>query len=201
MLAVTSDGKAKVIETSAGTFRARTVIYCRGPWISGVSGVPETKRPTVNPQIVALYPPSLFRGQPAFVRTTRQNGLFYGVPALPGKSQRAKLGYEQYEISVSDPENYNRKDVIEALRPQLDRVVSGAGLSGTAMIGIELCLYTMNPGSVLQIDRLDADYVVRCCSGHGFKYAPGIAKSLIDVIRAGGDSTNSLLSSLLAPAD
>lgn len=163
------------------------VAVAAGGWSRLLPGAPGGAR-FITPQVVALMPPGFYRHSPAFVRTSARDGLFYVVPSLGGMNELAKVGIEQDDYVIKDPDQFDRKQFLARMTPRLLAAVQQAGGAPADVVGYDVCLYSMNDDSRLLVYGNDVPsrstiLSMATCSGHGFKYAPAFAEGIIDIIR------------------
>lgn len=174
------------LETSVGNVTARKVIFCGGPWARQILPFLEDylslERHTLHwfKDSNGLY--SSASGFLPFVFHTNSDNYFYGFPTNP--NGLVKVSEHAFGERFKDPHEIDRRihrsdiqhieELCNKYLPQLDQVVHST-----------TCMYTMTPDEHFIIDRhpelTNAVYVAGL-SGHGYKFAPAIAESLVNMV-------------------
>jgi len=198
-----ADGRGVEVETSAGVFRAGTLVLTAGAWTAGLmadlaadlagdlAGGPagRAKLPLrVSRQVLAWTRPKSKEAAGALATLPvwgieAEDGVFsYGFPMFDAAAGFKSAIHRPGE--TTDPELASRgpdaADEAE-IRAQLARFIPGAD---GPLVSMATCLYTNTPDGHFIIDRHpDYEQVVMACgtSGHGFKFAPAIGEVLADL--------------------
>jgi sarcosine oxidase len=184
-------GSGVSVFTDDGTYRARRLVLCAGPWITQL--FPE------GGDVFAVYRQLLYwfpiregyeqlREMPIFVWDFRgeKRGFvhllgFYGFPAVDGPRGGVKVASESYERTTT-PDGRQHP----ATRAEIDRMYRRYVAPRLPWLGAEplrtvSCLYTSTRRSTFVIDRHpqhDQVLIVSPCSGHGFKHSPAIGETV-----------------------
>lgn len=170
-----------LVETSAGSFTAKSLVVAAGPWIKTI--VPELDAHLqVERQVLAWFQslaPHLFSpaNLPIHLWEYEPGKMFYGFPDL-GDGVKVAL---HHQGRPADPESVDRtvgEDDILQLSELLERFLPQA--NGRFMRGT-VCLYTNTADGHFIIDRHPEHknlILASPCSGHGFKFASAVGEEL-----------------------
>jgi sarcosine oxidase len=182
------------VQTDDGTYGAKRLVLCAGPWIGTLLDEPRT---------FAVYRQLLFwfaireryeqlRQMPAFVwvfggepQDFKHFDGVYGFPAIDGPDGGVKLATERYEHTTL-PDGHQHPATRVEVEEMYERLV-GPRLPWIAPTAVRTvsCLYTCTRRSTFVIDRHpehDAVVIVSACSGHGFKHSPAIGESVAQLL-------------------
>lgn len=179
--------------TSRGTvFEAGAAIVCGGPWISSL--MPELAS-HVQPHRIPVYwfAPKPGQGRafdadcfPLFLYQCADGTLLYGLPAGLTTEQGVKIGFHNRQLTPSDP-NEQAPPLQASQRSEISTYVARVfGGLEPAPIDAKWCFYTMSADESFVIGTSEASpriHYASACSGHGFKFAPGIGASLAALAR------------------
>jgi sarcosine oxidase len=164
-----------------------TVVLAVGGWIGGF--LPEEIAPLVTPMRIPVYEfdvaeeherdhlPARF---PVFLYEDAAGALVYGLPKWHAVDGGLKLGFHNRQLSPTDIDS-DRRPSTEAERLEVWQAIKEL-LPGVRSTGHgKSCVYTMTADESFLIGRsreLDGVVYGSACSGHGFKFAPGIGEVL-----------------------
>ncbi|MBS1991194.1 MAG: N-methyl-L-tryptophan oxidase [Cyanobacteria bacterium SZAS LIN-2] len=185
------------VTTDSGTYHARQLVVCAGPWVSQL----------VDPQLSSLFQvqrqvqfwfdvdkcyDSFAAGAfPVFIWELSGSGKcqsMYGFPALDGRSGGFKIGTEGYNKVVTTDtvdRNVSADEMATTYEKQIRPFFSPAV---GPCIKARVCLYTSTPDTGFIVDKLPGhDSVIVCspCSGHGFKHSAAIGESVAELVLDG----------------
>lgn len=186
---VRAEGDRVHVQVDTGErFVSRRVVLCTGPWQHRALLGTDVVKATLRPQIT-LSTPAFIDDQtsfPAFAYV-RAGELLYGIPPTTAIHE-AKVGVEQTSVEVPLPQPESLPSGFIAHQADEARIAAMQLLPMTSFSGSgDLCFYTVAPGSRLVLNAPGGDEKIRiisACSGHGFKYAPAVAESLVSHIAA-----------------
>lgn len=174
------------VATTEGSFRAKRLVVSAGPWsarfLSDLHLPLEVRRKVV----LWLRPSSdvydITHGCPIFGFDTSE-GFFYGFPQID--SRGVKVGDHTGGDVVTSADQVART----LLPGDPDRILRFTrefmpGLTDE-ILGHSICLYTMTPDEHFIVDRHPRHPNVAFAagfSGHGFKFAPVVGRTLIDLV-------------------
>ena len=173
------------------------VVLAAGGWIGGF--LPGEIAPLIRPMRIPVYELDLAESAepdhrlgrfPVFLYEDAQGALVYGLPRFEAVDGGLKLGFHNRQLSPVDlegerrpPTEAERLELWEAVRTLLPGVRStGSGRS---------CVYTMSRDESFFIGRskeLEGVVYASACSGHGFKFAPGIGEVLAQLALDGSSA-------------
>ncbi|MBW4702629.1 MULTISPECIES: N-methyl-L-tryptophan oxidase [unclassified Micromonospora] len=117
---------------------------------------------------------------PAFLYEDAGGALVYGLPRWRSVDGGLKIGFHNRQLSPQDVDG-DRRPPSDAERHELWRTISPV-LPAVQPTGRgRSCIYTMSTDESFLIGRsreLDGVCYASACSGHGFKFAPGIGEVL-----------------------
>jgi len=189
---IVGDGASLRVSAGGLVLRCDRAVLASGPWIGRM--LSRELGPFARPHRIPVYwfqlrDPSDIRyrvGQcPVFLYEEEGGSIIYGCPAsgeLDGGG--LKVGFHNRQLSACDPEMPNPG----VTRDEIDEMWSIAsvflpGIKRDGARGMP-CIYTMSPDEDFIVGRSDAEprlSYVSACSGHGFKFAPGLAEILADL--------------------
>ena len=156
---------------TAGGVRARVAVVTAGAWAPELVGVDAT--PTVE-TVTYFY---LGRPAPSVIDTT--TGARHGYALMsPGDSLKAGLHQSGRPV---DPDETGVPDRELSARTAawVERRFPGAGPPRKT----ETCLYTIRENDEFLLERHGRVVVGSACSGHGFKFAPVVGRTLAALAR------------------
>lgn len=173
------------LATDNGSVPADFTVIAAGPWVARLR--PELARDirTVR-QICGYYhvPDDrklLWARSPLF-GDTRYPGCNYVIPPVCGT--HLKVTFDAFEED-GDPDA--DRTLNEAERAVLHQRLAQA-LHETRDLTWAFgraCFYTMRPDRRFILDRDDRTFILSACSGHGFKFAPLLARVIADLVEEG----------------
>lgn len=176
------DGSGVAVETTAGEVRAAALLICAGGWLPSL--VPQLAESLwVERQVQCWFEPgdpAAFRPGtfPAFILERRSGAKLYGIPPLGGEGVKVAFhhGGERCEA-----ENVRR--TVEAEETAAVSAAVAERLPGlrTPPHRTAVCLYTNSPDEHFLLGphpEAPGVWIVSCCSGHGFKFAPAVGEAL-----------------------
>jgi sarcosine oxidase len=184
VLALADEGTGVRLETSAGPLRARAALVTAGAWApallagAGIALAVVATRETVChfqlpsanelPSVIDWLTPST-----AGYRTPRTGQLSY---ALPDPTGGLKAGLH-HSGPPADPDAAGVPDG-ETVRWLSDWVAGRFPEAAPEPAGVTTCLYTSTADEAFVLERRGRIVVGSACSGHGFKFAPAIGRTL-----------------------
>ena len=176
------DGDALVVNTAAGTYRARRLVLSVGAWLPKLA--PELRLPLSVERnslfwFAPLRQPEIFGADrlPVWIMELDAEHAFYGFPMLAAgdgmPAQGIKIARHHGGETV-DPDSIDRlpRDADEqVVRGFIERHMPDA--NGERLDGA-VCMYTNTPDFDFILDRHPADervVIASPCSGHGFKFS------------------------------
>lgn len=181
-----SDGKGISVRTARDEYRANQIIFCGGAWTDRLVkdlGIPLRVTRQVVAWVWPKKPADFELGRlPVWAIDHLDGTIHYGFPMIhdcPG----FKLAHHS-PAQVADPNTIRREtdDADEqTIRPMLKQFIPDAD---GPLLSLRVCMYTNSPDSHFLIGRHPKhERVLVACgfSGHGFKFAPVIGKSLAEL--------------------
>jgi monomeric sarcosine oxidase len=172
------------LQTSEGRVHARRLIVAAGAWTAQL--VPELAG---HLKVIAkhqhwFYIPderaTLQQACPVFFFETAQ-GYFYGFPDIDG--QGCKMSEHSGGTPVTDPLTVSRQLDPGDLQRVQDFAQSHFATPPASHLKHSVCMYTMSPDEHFMVDVADPHMAFAAgLSGHGFKFAPLLGKSLVDLV-------------------
>ncbi|GGQ55358.1 N-methyl-L-tryptophan oxidase [Couchioplanes azureus] len=163
------------------------VVLAVGGWIGEF--LPGEIAPLVTPMRIPVYefdvaescrPDHLPGRFPVFLVEDSTGALVYGLPPWQAGAGGLKIGFHNRQLSPVKP-GADRRAPSDAERLELWRTIKDV-LPGVRSTGRgKACVYTMSDDEGFYIGRsqeIDGVVYVSACSGHGFKFAPGIGEVL-----------------------
>ncbi|MEV5593646.1 N-methyl-L-tryptophan oxidase [Streptomyces sp. NPDC052496] len=169
-------------------------VLAAGGWIGEF--LPEELGDLVTPMRVPVYEFEVDRPRardhlpdrfPVFLYEDDEGTLVYGLPKWQAVGGGLRVGFHNRQLS---PQNVNdaRRPPTDAERMDLWRTIRGL-LPGAQYTGRGTsCVYTMSRDQSFLIGRsreLDGVFYASACSGHGFKFAPGVGDMLAQLVTDG----------------
>ena len=151
---------------SAGGVRARVAVVTAGSWAPGLVGVDAT--PTA--ETVSYF--GLGRPVPSVIDTTVGARSGYAL-ATPSGALKAGL-HQSGRPTDPDDANFPDRELAARTAAWIERRFPDAGRATHS----ETCLYTTRENDEFLLERRGRIVVGSPCSGHGFKFAPAVAKRL-----------------------
>ena len=180
VIAVADDGGRVTVSTEAGSFAARVVIVCAGPWTSGL----------LRPAGLAV-PASATLERVAYLELGG-HGPAADMPIFICHGARSPYGLpvprsSLYKIGIhpggppADPDRQDHGPDEEQAR-RLDRLARRylPGLDPRP-VRTESCIYDNTPDEDFVIDRAGQIVIGSGTSGHGFKFGPLLGEWLADL--------------------
>lgn len=184
------DGGTVTVHGDGWQVSCGAVVLAAGPWIGAL--LPAEVGALISPMRVLVYEfdvgaeaeldhrPGRF---PVFLFEDTAGSLVYGLPKWRYPDGGLKIGFHNRQLSPLDldgdpvpPSRAERLEVWRTIRALLPGVRStGRGVP---------CVYTMSPDESFLIGRsreLQGVVYASACSGHGFKFAPGIGEVLTEL--------------------
>jgi sarcosine oxidase len=183
-------GRATVrITTTRDEIVANAVVVAAGAWAPGLLGFLEIELPVLPTRETVTYfelpdalelPPLIDDAVPnAGAEGLRRPGLInYALPA-PGIGLKAGL---HHAGPPADPDEVGVADaaVVRCTSSWIARRYPAAGGSP---IKTETCLYTNTADESFVLERHGRVVVASACSGHGFKFAPALGRTIAALAR------------------
>lgn len=172
--------------------RARRLIDASGKWELELPGRPSAPRPKLFPQTVVWAEPSGSSITAPTVVSLADRTLLYMFPPSP-RTNHVKYSIENtlHEVALGDGHgtkrrrNHLEREYVAAIR----RI---ARIPKTAAVRVSSCDYVVMPEFELRASFVPIVSLVtiRACSGHGFKYAPGIAARVVRALSEQGPASD-----------
>ncbi|PRW58764.1 N-methyltryptophan oxidase isoform A [Chlorella sorokiniana] len=182
-----SGGGLVRVETSQGTFQAKTLVLAAGGWMPAL--VPELQPLlTVERQVVGWFEVAPEQRDafhpsrcPVFLLQDPQGNYFYGFPADEHGFKVGKYHHLREKVTPDGvPRDISPQDE-EALRQCLQYF---PGAQGGRLTRAAVCLFTNTPDLNFILDRHPRHPQVvlsSACSGHGFKFSSVVGSVLADL--------------------
>ena len=182
VLSLTVAGDGVLVETSAGPFRAHSVVLAAGAWTSALLGS------AAPPLVVTQEQPAHFAVRsgtpddwPSFThRPLGDHPWPSGTYGLGTPGEGIKVGFHAVG-PVTDPDHRTftaEPAQLALLQEYAAQWLPGVDPSAPAPIS---CTYTTTPDHDFVLDRRGRVVVAAGFSGHGFKFAPAIGRVLADL--------------------
>jgi monomeric sarcosine oxidase len=174
-----ADAEGVLVRTTAGDFKAGTLVVAAGPWAGQVLDAVGLRLAVLRKSMFWFGTPS--SSMPLFLYEL-PNGTFYGFPSIDNRG--VKAGEHSGGQPVSDPLAVDRSVDADDRRRVADfvsRCLPGVPAHVTDHM---VCLYTMSPDEHFVVDRHPGwPNVVFAAglSGHGFKFVPVLGRALADL--------------------
>lgn len=182
-----------IVTTERDEVRAGVVVVTAGAWLAKlVDGVVRLPRLTITQEQPAYFAPrAADLPWPVFIHRTRPGisggATLGGLPVygLPTPGHGVKVG-EHGTGPVVDPDQRTDPDPagIERLARYVERWLPGLDPSPRSVIS---CLYTTTPDEHFVLGRTGRIVVGSPCSGHGFKFAPALGRTLSELALGRGE--------------
>ena len=191
--ALAADRGSVVLSLDRGELRARAAVVTAGAWAAGLVAGVGIELPVVPTRETVVYvdvpgaerlPPVIdygtlpAKGEGGIVRV----GQAAFSLAAPGNGLKAGL---HHSGPVADPDEEAAPDVNVAAWAARWVAARYPGAGDT--LGAETCLYTNTADEELILERHDRVVVGSACSGHGFKFAPIVGRTLAALAREAAD--------------
>jgi len=177
------------LKTDNGTFTAKILVVCAGPWITQLLGAPYNEQLKITRQVLHWYPiapktADQWKDHPVAIWIHGDGEGYYALPSLadPTLLKVANANYGE----TCDPNGVDRTvrpdEQIEMFNTHLKNTLSG--IEPTAAKSVT-CIYTVTPDSDFVIDwhpEHQNTFVVSACSGHGFKHSAAIGEAVAQQI-------------------
>lgn len=163
------------------------VVLAAGGWTSGF--LPDEIAPLVTPMRIPVYELDVAESSardflpdrfPVFLYEDAAGALVYGLPKWRAVDGGVRIGFHNRQLSpleIDDGRVAPSDAEMRELWQTASAVLPGLRCSGRK----SSCVYTMSRDESFLIGRsqmLDRVSYVSACSGHGFKFAPGIGEVL-----------------------
>jgi sarcosine oxidase len=195
VLAWEAGGGRVRVRTTRGSYEAKRLVVCAGPWAAGLvpelAGLAVPERQVLawlQPSIPEYFLPGAF---PVFNLEVEQ-GRYYGFPSalIPG----FKFGKYHHRGEQVDPDTVNRRPEPEdeELLRDFARQYFPDGAGPTLML--KTCLFTNSPDRHFILDQHPAHPEVAVAagfSGHGYKFCSVIGEVMADLVQ-GGESRHDI---------
>jgi len=187
------DRGAVVLELDRGAVRARAVVVTAGAWAAGLLAGAGIDLPVVPTRETVVYVdvpgaerlPSLIdygsvpaRGEGGIARVGQAAFSLHA----PGRGVKAGI---HHSGPAADPGVETDPD--DGVAAWAARWVSARYQDAGATLGVETCLYTNTADEEFVLERHGRVVVGSACSGHGFKFAPIIGRTLAALAREAAD--------------
>ena len=191
------------IDTTDGSFHARQLVVAAGPWTSQlVSCPPDRARPirqTVAYVRVTGLPTGTGIGEfPTWAYLGYgENPIYYGLPAYG--QQGLKVAQHVTEGPASELEVDDASVNPSVAQGLVDFVRAHFVVDDVELLETEHCMYTCEKDERFIVDWLDESHqgmVVGAGSGHMFKWAPFVGRTVADMLtdgEPGNDEARALL--------
>lgn len=191
--ALAADRGAVVLTLDSGELRARAVVVTAGAWAAGLLAGVGIALPVVPTRESVVYvdvpgaerlPPVIdygrlpVKGEGGIARV----GQAAFALAAPGSGLKAGL---HHSGPAADPDE--EADPDERVTAWTAAWVAGRYAEAGTVTGAETCLYTNTADEQFVLDRRGRVVVGSACSGHGFKFAPIVGKTLAALAREAAD--------------
>lgn len=185
------DGTITGVATGDGDVHCEEVVVAAGPWTAEIArtvglDVPLT---VTREQVLILDPPADFADEhPDLTPTTAlPGGDWYVRPDFGG----GVLVATHHTGDEVDPDSYDERpdrEVVLDLIESLTEVIPGLAEAGVK--GQYCGVYTSTPDHDFVIDQAGPDGCYLACgfSGHGFKHAPAVGRTLTDLVTTGEEA-------------
>ncbi|MEU0544249.1 N-methyl-L-tryptophan oxidase [Nocardia sp. NPDC005978] len=186
----TGSGGALTISGDDWEVSCGAVVLSVGAWIGRF--LPGEIAPLVTPMRIPVYEFDVEEARerdhctgrfPAFLYEDDAGALVYGLPKWRVDEGGLKLGFHNRQLSPLDIES-DRRPPAERERLELWRTINPV-LPGVRSTGRGIsCVYTMSRDESFLIGRsreVEGVVYASACSGHGFKFAPGIGEVLAEL--------------------
>lgn len=187
-----ASGDEVVVETDAGAYAAKRVIFACGAWMPRLS--PPRTGLRVTRQVVTWVSPrraGVFAGPGAPVWVVEHEGaLFYGLPHRAGGERDPGMKVARHVAGglVLDPD-LAQAPVSAAEEAEIAAFLTARLPDAGAQIAARgTCFYTSTADGHFVIDRHPEHenvIIASACSGHGFKFAPVMGEILADLAMHG----------------
>jgi sarcosine oxidase len=179
------------LRTSTGSLRARRLVVTAGAWAGRILADLNLPLTVVRKVLVWLRPrrPELFTPDrfPVFASAGH---FFYGFPDLHGAGVKLAIHWSPTSVRA-DPDVLQEAPHEDEIRPVLGAAADlfpdlarGLPEAFDRVLMTKTCFYTMTPDEHFIVDRhprLGNLVFAAGFSGHGFKFAPAIGESLVDL--------------------
>lgn len=177
------------VHSSAGTLEAARLVVAAGPWLPRL--VPEL-RPAlrVTRQVLCWFPARDAEAHapgrlPVFILDRGAEPALYGIPPLAGEGVKVALHHAGPEADPDAGLAPPAPAELEAVAAQVRERLPGLEPQPAAVAS---CFYTSTPDGHFAVGPHPACprvWIVSCCSGHGFKFAPAVAEAVAEAVMGG----------------
>ncbi len=191
--ALAADRGSVVLSLDRGELRARAVVVTAGAWAAGLLAGVGIELPVVPTRETVVYvdvpgaerlPPVIDYGSlPAEGEggIARVGQSAFSL-AAPGKGLKAGL---HHSGPAADPDEEAAPDA--SVAAWAARWVATRYPDAGDTLGVETCLYTNTADEEFVLERHGRVVVGSACSGHGFKFAPIVGRTLAALAREAAD--------------
>ncbi len=191
--ALAVDRGAVTVSLDRGELRARAVVVTAGAWAAGLLAGAGIELPVVPTRETVVYvdlpgaerlPPVIdsgmlpVKGEGGIARV----GQSAFSLAAPGRGLKAGL---HHSGPAADPDA--EEDPDESVASWTARWVAGRFPEAGETLAAETCLYTNTSDEEFVLERHGRVVVGSACSGHGFKFAPIVGRTLAALAREAAD--------------
>ena len=168
-----------------------TVVIALGAWIGRF--LPGEIGPHITPMRIPVYTFGVHESRrhehraeqfPVFLAENPDGALLYGLAESDSPGAALKIGFHNRQLTPVDVDA-ERRPPTNAERAELWSAVKNL-LPGARNVGRSTsCVYTVSSDGSFLFGRsreLDGVVYVSACSGHGFKFAPGIGEALAQLV-------------------
>lgn len=187
--AIGLDGSSVRLSTDRDELTVRAVVVTAGAWAAGLLGTVGLELPVVPTAETVAYvdlrgadtiPPLIDYGRLPTghdAGTSRTGQAAYALPA-PGVGLKAGL---HHSGPATDPDTQATPD--ERLADWISSWVAERYEGAGGLLGLETCLYTSTADEQFVLERHGRVVIGSACSGHGFKFAPVVGRTLAALAR------------------
>ena len=177
------------VTTARGEVTVRTLVLALGAWLPAFRPdlpLRVARQPVFwfDPIEPAIHAPERL---PHFLIEFEPGRIFYGFPDL-GSGLKCAIHHDGESTTAETVDRRLRPAECDRVRSLLERFVPRAA---GRMRRSTVCLYTNTMDGHFLIDRDPAErgvWLFSACSGHGFKFAPALAESLVEPLTGCGDA-------------
>ncbi|MHB1980921.1 MAG: N-methyl-L-tryptophan oxidase [Sulfobacillus sp.] len=179
-------GERVRVHTASGRRDFAQVVVAAGGWTSDL--LPDLNLPlTVERQVQVWFAPpapaSFTPPQfPIWMHQTEDGQMFYGLPAMDGKSVKAARHHQGITTSMEHLDRHVSDQDRAVVKCAVAQILPGLG---SEIAQSSVCSYTDTPDLHFLIGRLQAlpgVILATGFSGHGFKFAPVIGDLIADIV-------------------
>jgi sarcosine oxidase len=176
----TSNHSSATVSTSDGrVLHAKRLIFSLGPYLQEqlphladqLTVRPQAVQWRESPPDVALLP---------FISTTPDQPLFFAIPGVFGKTDVKVVAENEY-ASATTVRTITQRTAHELDAATTELTAKHLPRIRSSAIARQTCFYTTTPDGLFRqgyADRNQRVQYISACSGHGFKFAPALARRL-----------------------